>query len=411
MTEIRRLPDESAGRSLAQDAWRRLRRDAAAMAALVALAAVGGLALLTPLLPLQPPDRDRTDLQYAAPTVTPLWLHDFVLDEELIARTPHRVAALRAEIAPLRAAYEAARRQLARAAAELSSPALSQEERASRLATRQQAVDAAFEALYRKYAEIDDTVQLPYSRAGYAELGPASRWLVRMRHRLFGAAQLNSVCGRDMLGRDVLSRILWGARVSLLVGLVATLVSLAIGVTYGAVAGYVGGRIDNAMMRVVDVLYSIPFIFVVIFIITVLNEDRVAHRLSYYGVGKMTAFYLCVGAVYWLTMARVVRGQVISLKNEPFVEAAKSLGASRRRILYRHILPNIASVVLVYLTLTIPRVMLSRRFCRFWAWGSSRRTFPGACWPARESTCSRRCGCTGGSWRFPASRWAARCWR
>ena len=119
------------------------------------------------------------------------------------------------------------------------------------------------------------------------------------------------------------------------------------------------------MMRIVDVLYSIPFILVVIFLITILNEDRIARRLEYYGIDKITVFYFVVGAIYWLTMARVVRGQVISLKTEPFVEAARSLGAGRRRIILRHLLPNLFSIVLVYLTLTVPRVMLFESFLSY----------------------------------------------
>ena len=145
----------------------------------------------------------------------------------------------------------------------------------------------------------------------------------------------------------------------------ATLVSLLIGVTYGAVSGYLGGRIDNAMMRLVDILYSIPFIFVVIFIITILNEESNQRRLAAWGIDRLTVFYLVVGAIYWLTMARVVRGQVISLKTEPFIEAARSLGAGQIRIIALHVLPNVFSVVLVYLTLTIPRVMLFEAFLSF----------------------------------------------
>ncbi len=328
----------SAGTSLSRDAWRRLRRDRTAMVALVTLTLVGVAAFFTPLLPLQPPDFDRTDLQYAAPTVAPLWLDDFQLDAELIANTPAAVRQLRSELPALRAAYQSADADGAA---------------------------AAFDALFRKYAEINDTIQAPYIKSGFAELGPVSRWMVRTRHALFGGRQLNSICGRDNLGRDVLSRIFWGARVSLVVGLVAALVSLVIGVSYGAVAGYVGGWVDNAMMRVVDILYSIPFIFVVIFLITILNEDSVARRLRYYGVDRITIFYFVVGAIYWLTMARVVRGQVISLKTEAFVEAAQSLGAGRRRIILRHLLPNLFSIVLVYLTLTVPRVMLFEAFLSF----------------------------------------------
>lgn len=332
------LPSTDAGTSLGRDAWRRLRRDRAATIALVTLAAVALLALFTPLLPLQPPDADRTELQYAAPLASPVWLDDFALDEKQIAETAGAVARIRAELPPLRDAYANA---------------------------DEQSAAAAFDALHRKYGEVKDTIQAPYAQAGFADLGATSRWLVRVRYALFGKWQLNSLCGRDLLGRDILSRIFWGSRVSLLVGLVAALVSLVIGVTYGAVAGYLGGWIDNVLMRIVDILYSIPFIFVVIFLITILNEETNARRLQYWGISKLTVFYLVVGAIYWLTMARVVRGQVISLKTEPFVEAARSLGAGTTRIIARHLLPNLFSIVLVYLTLTVPRVMLFEAFLSF----------------------------------------------
>jgi oligopeptide transport system permease protein len=138
-----------------------------------------------------------------------------------------------------------------------------------------------------------------------------------------------------------------------------------IGVTYGAVAGYFGGWVDDAMMRLVDVMYSIPFIFVVIFLITILGEESVADELAYWGIDRITIFFFVVGAIYWLTMARVVRGQVISLKNELYIESARSLGAGRARIIFLHLLPNLFSVVLVYLTLTIPRVMLFEAFLSF----------------------------------------------
>ncbi len=155
------------------------------------------------------------------------------------------------------------------------------------------------------------------------------------------------------------------ARISLIVGIVATLVSLFIGVTYGAVAGYVGGWVDDLMMRIVDVLYSIPFIFVVIFIITILSQEEIKLELARWGIDRITIFFFVVGAIYWLTMARVVRGQVISLKTEPFVEAARAIGVSQTRIISRHIFPNLVGIVIVYLTLTIPSVMLFEAFLSF----------------------------------------------
>jgi oligopeptide transport system permease protein len=199
----------------------------------------------------------------------------------------------------------------------------------------------------------------------FGDLGSFNRSLVRLRVGMFGTWSLNSICGRDELGRDLLARLFWGARVSLMVGIDATLVSLIIGVSYGAIAGYIGGRLDNIMMRIVDVLYSIPFIFVVIFLVTILGEPEIKARLERWGFDRISIFYLVVGAIYWLTMARVVRGQVMSLKEHAFVDAARAIGASQSRIIFRHLVPNLLSVVIVYLTLTIPQVMLFEAFLSF----------------------------------------------
>ncbi|MFM7074211.1 MAG: ABC transporter permease [Planctomycetota bacterium] len=198
-----------------------------------------------------------------------------------------------------------------------------------------------------------------------------TRLMIRARLSVFGDWCVPSICGTDSLGRDVLSRILWGARVSLVVGIVASCVSLVIGVSYGAVAGYLGGWVDELMMRLVDILYSIPFIFVVIFLMTILSEPSLKKALFAYGVDQMVIFYLVIGAIYWLTMARVVRGQVLSLRNEQFIEAARTIGAGAGRIVFRHIVPNVLSVVIVYLTLTIPSVMLFEAFLSFLGLGVS----------------------------------------
>jgi len=215
------------------------------------------------------------------------------------------------------------------------------------------------------WVDEDGQINTRALETGFGEMNWLNRGLVKLRVLLFGRLEMASLCGTDHLGRDMLARLFWGARVSLVVGLVATLVSLVIGVSYGAISGYVGGRLDNAMMRLVDVLYSVPFIFVVIYLISILSHPDVRDVLKQWHIDRITVFYFVVGAIYWLTMARVVRGQVISLKHDQFVEAARTIGASRARIIFLHIVPNLFSVVIVYLTLTIPRVMLFEAFLSF----------------------------------------------
>ena len=166
------------------------------------------------------------------------------------------------------------------------------------------------------------------------------------------APSLQHWLGTDVFGRDMLTRIMYGGRVSLMVGFVATGVALVIGILWGAVAGFYGGRIDALMMRIVDILYALPFMIFIVLLMVVFGRN-------------ILLLFLAIGAVEWLTMARIVRGQVMSLRHQEFVEAANSLGLSQWTIIRRHIIPNTLGPVIVYTTLTIPSVMLLEAFLSF----------------------------------------------
>ena len=158
--------------------------------------------------------------------------------------------------------------------------------------------------------------------------------------------------GTDIHGRDLLARILYGGRISIMVGLVASLVALAIGVSYGAIAGYAGGKLDTVMMRIVDILLAIPYMFVLILLLVVFGRS-------------LSMLFLGIGLISWLEMSRIVRGQTLSLKNREFIEAARATGVPAWKIILRHIVPNLLGVVAVYATLLVPLMILSESFISF----------------------------------------------
>ncbi len=315
------------GKSPARIAWQRLRKRWPAMISLAFLVVLALLAIFTPLLPLQAPRAVEMPRASLPPEV---WNEAGSLGAKSDA-IPSEIPVL-----------------------DKISVKVKQEDDDGNVIEVSKEVDPPNPAI--------EQLQTGF---GYDELDFFTRWLLRCRVHLFGSYAWNSWCGTDHLGRDLMSRIFWGARLSIAAALVATFVSLVVGVLYGAVAGYLGGRIDNAMMRLVDVLYAIPFVFIVIFLMTLLENKQYQETLAAIGINRMVIFFLMIGALFWLTMSRVVRGQVLALKHQQFVEAARSLGAGNWWIIRKHLIPNLLSIVIVYLTLTIPNVMLIEAFLSF----------------------------------------------
>jgi oligopeptide transport system permease protein len=174
--------------------------------------------------------------------------------------------------------------------------------------------------------------------------------------------------GTDLFGRDLLTRTLYGARFSLLIAAAATAISLGLGVSYGMISGYLGGRIDNLMMRGIEILYALPTLILVIVLVATLEAPatRLLQHLGWTGVQpRVVLLFVFIGLTEWLTMARIIRGQVLVLRQQVYVQSAFALGQSHVKILWRHLLPNLTGIILVYLTLTIPAAMLDESFLSF----------------------------------------------
>ncbi len=302
-----------AGRSLWKDAWIRLRRNRAAVASAIVLLAFALAGIFGPLL--SPHPYDRVYPQYVR---APASLEAYPREEAIVP------------------AFEAA---VARARVEMGETEVS----GSRVSVPISSADELDPRIVR-YVERSDL----FSNARIEELSQDGRSGVMVAdvHRV------RFLFGTDAVGRDMLSRITVGIRISLAIGLLASFMALVLGVTYGAVAGYLGGRIDNLMMRVVDILYSLPFVFFVILLVVFFGRSFVL-------------IFIAIGCTEWLDMARIVRGQTLTLKRQEFVQAAEALGVDSAGIVRRHIIPNTLGPVVVFVTLLVPKAILLESLLSF----------------------------------------------
>lgn len=306
-------PDTTQTRSLWATALLRLRRNRAAMASLVILGFLALAALLGPMLAPHGYDQVYPEYVKVRPSLAP-----YPQAEQIVPAAERALARARVELGEIEVAD--GRVRIAISSSREIDPRLGRYLDRSDVFTDARIVDIA-----------------PDGLSGFAEAE---------------VQQVRFLMGTDANGRDLFSRILISLRISLLIGLMATAVALVIGVIYGATAGFLGGRIDNVMMRVVDILYSLPFVFFVILLVVFFGRNIVL-------------MFLAVGAVEWLDMARIVRGQTLSLRRREFVQAAEAMGVSGGAIIRRHIIPNTLGTVIVYMTLLIPKVILLESFLSF----------------------------------------------
>ncbi|MBZ8132063.1 ABC transporter permease [Afifella sp. IM 167] len=303
----------ASGRSLWQDALRRLRRNKAAMTSLVVLCVMALASIVGPAFWPHPYDR-----VYSEYVRVPASLEAYPKEDRIVPEMERSLKRARVAIGEISLKGDTVH------------ATISDEEEIDPRITR--------------YVDRSDL----FSNARLAEKTADGKGAVMVAD----VARLRFIAGTDGNGRDLFARILMAIRISLAIGLLATFVALVIGVAYGATAGYLGGRADNVMMRVVDILYSLPFIFFVILLVVFFGRNFVL-------------MFIAVGAIEWLDMARIVRGQTLTLKRREFVEAAEALGVSDAGIVRRHIIPNVLGPVAVYMTLLVPKVILLESFLSF----------------------------------------------
>ncbi|MEZ5666853.1 MAG: ABC transporter permease subunit [Alphaproteobacteria bacterium] len=307
------LAEAPAGRSLWADAWGRLRANRAAMTSFVVLGLIALACIFGPMLSPHAYDQVYQEYVKIPPSLTPYPREQDLLEEldRTLRRTGVSVAESRIEDRTL--------------VVELTS-------------------EAPIDPRISRYLERSDSfasavIDIP------AEGATTATATVQINRQLF-------LFGTESNGRDLMTRVFVGGRISLMIGLLATGVSLLIGVAYGAIAGYLGGAVDNAMMRLVDILYSLPFMFFVILLMVFFGRNVVL-------------VFIAIGAIEWLDMARIVRGQTLSLKRQEYVQAAHAMGVGARGILRRHVIPNALGPVVIYMTLMVPKVILLESFLSF----------------------------------------------
>lgn len=246
----------------------------------------------------------------------------------------------------------------------------------------------AFKRLKKNRASVVAAVVLVAMLVACTLVPELSRWRYDKADLATGATAPSWAhwMGTDYFGRDLMARVFFGGRISFAVGIVATTVSFVIGVTWGGVAGYFGGKLDALMMRFVDVLYTFPFLILVILLMVFFANDKTflfaawktalgvfvknPDDPSYFPIFQIVIVFFALGGISWLTMARIVRGQVIALRSQPFVEAARSIGTGHAAIIFRHLVPNALGPIIVYVTLTIPEVMMTEAFLSFLGLGT-----------------------------------------
>ena len=303
-----------AGRSLWQDAWIRLRRNRAAVVSAIVLIFLSLVGIFGPMLSPHPYEKIYPQFVRVAPSLEAYPRADTILP--------------------------GLEREMARARLKGGEPELS----GSKLT-----VDVTSSA----GRELDERVLRYFERSDLFSNPQIELAADKLSGKLsLNVSRLYFFFGTDNLGRDMMTRTFIGVRISLAIGLLASVMALLLGVSYGAVSGYLGGRVDNIMMRIVDILYSLPFIFFVILMLTFFGRSIII-------------IFIAIGATEWLDMARIVRGQTLSLKRQEFVQAAEALGATRRGIITRHIIPNALGPVIVFVTLLVPKAILLESLLSF----------------------------------------------